>query len=156
MPLKKGFKPEIVSGNVRELVSSGYKPKQAVAIALSQSRKFKKMAEGGMVEEGDMEIPRDLYELNADSQQPETVANPEEHDESMRFADALRKEAESRDGSMAMMADGGLVEDDMDMEETEPEMQPSPAPEDTVRAPDVTDEAMQAIADRKKRRRYGM
>lgn len=51
MPLKKGFSPEVVSGNIKELVRSGRKPKQAVAIALANKRKFKKMSQGGVMEE---------------------------------------------------------------------------------------------------------
>lgn len=50
MPLKKGHSREVVSNNIRELVDSGHKPKQAIAIALANARKYKKMAEGGWVE----------------------------------------------------------------------------------------------------------
>ena len=38
MPLKKGKGPKVISSNIRELRGSGYPPKQAVAIALSQAR----------------------------------------------------------------------------------------------------------------------
>lgn len=71
MPLMKGHSPEVVSGNIKELVKSGRKPKQAVAIALSNARKYKKMAEGGMVEDdeemenphnGDMNVGGDMGE----------------------------------------------------------------------------------------------
>lgn len=34
MPLRKGRSSATVKGNIHELVQSGYKPKQAVAIAL--------------------------------------------------------------------------------------------------------------------------
>lgn len=39
MPLKKGKSPATVSRNIREMRSSGYPQKQAVAAALSTSRK---------------------------------------------------------------------------------------------------------------------
>jgi hypothetical protein len=42
MPLKKGGSKETVSANIRELKKSGRPQKQAVAIALSQQREFKK------------------------------------------------------------------------------------------------------------------
>lgn len=40
MPLKKGKKA--IGSNIKELRKAGYKPKQAVAIALAESRKRKK------------------------------------------------------------------------------------------------------------------
>lgn len=49
MPMMKGHSKEVVHSNIKELVKAGHKPKQAIAIALSQARKHK-MAEGGMAD----------------------------------------------------------------------------------------------------------
>lgn len=51
MPLKKGNSHEVVTSNIKELVKSGRPAKQAVAMALASKRKFKKMAEGGLVDD---------------------------------------------------------------------------------------------------------
>ena len=60
MPLKKGHSREVISHNIKEMVASGHKPKQAIAAALANARKYKKMAEGGEIEmEGS---PEDLHE----------------------------------------------------------------------------------------------
>ncbi len=42
MPLKKGSSKEVISDNIRELIAAGHPQKQAVAIALEESRKSKK------------------------------------------------------------------------------------------------------------------
>lgn len=42
MPLKKGKSKKTVASNIRELRSSGYPQKQAVAIAMNQAGKGKK------------------------------------------------------------------------------------------------------------------
>ena len=50
MPLIKSASKEAVSSNIKELVKSGRKPKQAIAIALAHQRQMKHMSEGGLVE----------------------------------------------------------------------------------------------------------
>ncbi len=42
MPLLKGHSDEIISENIRELKKSGYKHKQAIAIALRKANKHRK------------------------------------------------------------------------------------------------------------------
>ena len=42
MPLKKGSSKKTISSNIAELRNSGYKVKQAVAIAYSEARRSKK------------------------------------------------------------------------------------------------------------------
>ena len=60
MPLKKSGSHGALQENIREMIRSGHKPKQAIAAALSNQRKYKHMAKGGMV---DMEgSPEDMHE----------------------------------------------------------------------------------------------
>lgn len=150
MPLKKGHSPEIVSANIKELVKSGRKQKEAVAIALSSARQSRKMAEGGIVDEP---APRDIAELNTDALPDENAAEPEEHSEDELFASALRKAADGV-GTVEMMAEGGLVDDDE--EETAEGNLSLPEPQtDTGTEAPLSSLAIQAIADRKKKRKYG-
>lgn len=117
MPLKMGHAPEIISGNIKELVKSGRDPKQAIAIALSNARKSKKMAMGGMVD-GDESENRNLMELNQDAyMDPDAVANPEEISEMAIVPEVSLSEG----GEVPMM---------------------------------ISDDAMQAVMDKKKKRRY--
>jgi len=44
MPLKKGSGKKAVSSNIRILRGEGYKPKQAIAIAMSKAGKSRKPA----------------------------------------------------------------------------------------------------------------
>lgn len=39
MPLQKGSSKKTIQRNIQELIDSGYKPKQAVAIAHSEARR---------------------------------------------------------------------------------------------------------------------
>ena len=43
MPLKHGSSKEIISSNIKELISSGYSKEQATAIALHKSKKKSKL-----------------------------------------------------------------------------------------------------------------
>ena len=42
MPLKKGSSKEVINYNIKELIDSGYKQRQAVAIAMDNAKKKKK------------------------------------------------------------------------------------------------------------------
>ena len=128
MPLVKGHSPKVVSSNVKELIRSGRPQKQAVAIALNNARKYKKMAAGGIAaEEGEMEeneISRDDMDqgagtdLNENSQRdlseiqsmgeshPNDVMNPEYQDAQKMLAKRLFEKSEKMEYSM-----GGLVQD---------------------------------------------
>lgn len=181
MPLKKGHSPEIVSSNIKELISSGRKPKQAVAIALANKRKYQKMAEGGMARmdlDDDSDVDSDLDE-NAERSiddiaqmgkfQENEVASPMAQDREEALAKALwSKQEEDEPEGYAM---GGLVEDELEDDESvgnmpsedmsssaEEPMGDEPAkPEDKMRLPSgagLTDEMKQAIMEKRKRRRF--
>lgn len=156
MPLKNGHSHEVISGNVRELVKAGHEPKQAVAIALSSARKSKKMAMGGSVMDETEEMPRALAELQADGDMPpEAVAGPSEQMEDRAFAEALRHKAEM-EMAPSNMAMGGLVVEEGDNEdESKPTQEQVSTPAEPMSSM-VSPDAMKAIEEKKKRRRYGM
>lgn len=138
MPLHKGHSPEIVRANIKEMVKSGYRPKQAVAASLAKARKYKKMSDGGQVVSdggmGDMpqeeyfkggkdesmekmdrkgpeDFQRSLNEIREDGEYyPSEVANPNEQDEARGFAAALRRKAMG-EMSPEGYAYGGMVQD---------------------------------------------
>lgn len=134
MPLKEGHGAEVVSSNVHELVRSGQKPKQAVAIALSSARRARKMAAGGLVEGGE-----DPAELSA-----APVSDPADDEQLLALA------LGGRDGD-GYVSDGALESD-----ESESPGAPAPAepakPAPASPAPLLTDAAMAALADHKKKR----
>jgi len=138
MPLIKGHSQKVISENIKELIKSGHKPKQAIAAALANARKYKKMSDGGqVVEEGGMEdmphpekfhggmdepmskmdekgpedYQRSLNEIREDGEYyADEVNNPNEMEEEKHFAAALRKKA-MHQLSPEHYAMGGLVQD---------------------------------------------
>lgn len=163
MPLKKGKSHDVIASNIKELVGAGHDPKQAVAIALSHSQKF---AEGGMVDDDDSEMNRDIREINADGvDSVEKIANPMQQENDMNFAEMLRKKgmAEIDSGNYAM---GGLVEgydmdapmgnkpdEDMD-DSTEAPM--NTMPKKMADGGMVDADTLAMINEKKKKRRYGI
>jgi hypothetical protein len=51
MPLIKSHSKEAREKNIKEMIAAGHDPKQAVAAAYANQRKYKKMAEGGLIED---------------------------------------------------------------------------------------------------------
>lgn len=157
MPLKSGKGHAIVAANIKELIRSGREPKQAVAIALSHSRK---MAKGGMVEDDDEY--RSLGELMEQGDQPD-VANPEEQVEESDLMQALKRSDEVEAYAMGGLVQGGPDADEpvgnkpeeemSDGLEDKLEMPVKPAEEDHA-IPVLSDLAMKEIEERKKRRRF--
>lgn len=132
MPLKNGHSKEIVSGNIKELMRSGRKPKQAVAIALASARKSKKMAEGGMIDEDMSDMGRGSVDSMSDEGRTGDPVYPKGMDpdglssnvmDEQKMAEALQAakygandnthdfEADD-DVAGERMADGGLVVDE--------------------------------------------
>lgn len=50
MPLQAGHSQDVITSNIKELMRSGKKPKQAIAIAIVEAQKHKKnLSTGGIV-----------------------------------------------------------------------------------------------------------
>tara|TARA_R100001163_G_scaffold37158_1_gene28408 strand:- start:298 stop:447 length:150 start_codon:yes stop_codon:yes gene_type:complete len=49
MPLKTGTSKEVIDYNIKELIDSGYKQRQAVAIAMDNAKKKKKKKKKAIV-----------------------------------------------------------------------------------------------------------
>jgi hypothetical protein len=58
MPLSPGHSDEVRDKNIKEMIAAGHEPKQAVAAAYAQQRKYRKMALGGYVADEDEEKAR--------------------------------------------------------------------------------------------------
>jgi len=78
MPMIKGHSHEVISSNIKELVKAGHPLKQAIAASLSHARKYKKMAEGGMIEEGS---PEDIDLQEGTAHRVGEPINPEGEDQ---------------------------------------------------------------------------
>lgn len=174
MPLMKGHSQKVVGHNIKEMMKSGHPKMQAIAASLAKARKYKKMADGGMVlgeepeyeDDSDPYVPmakggmvgsseefddnedpmvahkghnapreapaqtsmaqmdkrdpedydRSLNEIRMDGEYyPNEVANPNEQEESSKFASALRKKAQMEMGPESEnYAMGGLVQPEHD------------------------------------------
>jgi hypothetical protein len=109
MPLQKGHSKEIIAKNIHEMVKAGHKPKEAIAASLASARKYKKMSEGGLVDNDMDDDHRNEYDLNKVGQQMD-VENPEAQSEHQSLAMALMKHDDDlQDSSYAY---GGIAEGD--------------------------------------------
>lgn len=169
MPLHKGHGPDIVKKNIMEMISAGHDPKQAVAASLSSARKYKKMADGGLVDDDEglgsndnESAVRSIAELQDQADMnPSHVENPEEESHARMLAKALYEKSED----MEMMSDGGEVEG-MDGDEMPDEhmassmdepmsvepMAPGPEKEDSMEHLSVM--AREALRAKKKMRKF--
>ncbi len=144
MPFKK----------INEYVKGGMKPKHAMAKVLGEMRHAKKMADGGMVKEGDYDLdeehPRSAVNLMIQGDQP-PVANPEVMDEEDKLASALMKAEEDSE----YMAMGGLVEGSSDgTVGNKPSEDMSSKKEEPMPMYSMPAEAMSILMEKKKKRRF--
>lgn len=173
MPLMPG--KDAMRSNIREMIRSGKKPKEAIAAALAMGRK--KMAAGGMVESDDEMLskgPEDYQStmgelMERGNYRPQDISNPAQMDEDKRIAEALRRQTQDALGmdGMAHYAMGGLVEGEEDSDlgnkpdedmvaDTDEPMSAMPMKASPMehRVPMLTDDAMSAIEEKRKKRRY--
>jgi hypothetical protein len=81
VPLHKGHSKEVIQKNIDEMIAAGHDPKQAVAAAYSNARKYKKMSDGGMVSD-DMDFEdHDSGDLTEEEEEP----SPEEYEKDMEL-----------------------------------------------------------------------
>lgn len=160
MPLKKGKSHEVISSNIKELVKAGHDPKQAVAIALSESRKH--MSEGGLAEPetsdmGPEDYSRNIVQLDQQGDMnPAAVMNPDYQKEDQAFADALKRMAGLAKESEGY-AMGGLVEPEHDSDLGNKPSEEEILGKESKEVPPLglSAEIMDALAAAKKKRKYG-
>lgn len=167
MPLQKGHSSEVVSKNIKELVKAGHDPKQAVAIALATKRKYKKMADGGMVEDEMEESPVPSYPMHSDNEglspSVEAVSDENEDLQSERYAANDNTHTFEADDNVSgsKINKGGLVQPETtgEMLGTKPDLAwINNGPEDSAaraNAPSMglSDEAKLALMAKKAKRR---
>ncbi len=145
-----------MSERIHKLVKAGHKPKDAISSSLAAAYKAKKMADGGMVEEGDYDLDeeheRGLFDLMKQGDQS-PVMNPEVQSEEKKLAMMLMKHDEAMEYSM-----GGLVQDGPAGDEpvgTKPSENMASHIEDVhVKPMSLTEEAIKALEMKKKKRRF--
>jgi hypothetical protein len=120
MPLSPGHSDEVREKNIREMIAAGHEPRDAVGAAYANQRKYKKMAEGGMIAKNPMtendieeslngEHERGLFELQGASHEDENLG--ERPETNLNLAHAI-----SRTENMA--GGNGAVSSDIDPDET--------------------------------------
>ena len=111
MPLMKSASGKGVSHNIKEMVRSGHPQKQAIAAALANQRKYKKMAKGGMVQsidEGGMgDVPKESMGM----------VGPSENSEAMSMVKKVPSGGLAKNESMYEMDDLGVESDKRDLNE---------------------------------------
>lgn len=174
MPLQKGHSQDVISSNIKELVKSGKKHKEAIAAALAMARKSKKMAEGGMVADDqdkdassdlDSESQRGPGELmdQANFAARDDVASPMEQKKERSLADALYEASE--ESELPHLAEGGLVQPEYSGEESgnkpEPKFDSSEEPASSMpdkpsdhRSAPMDEAVSRAILEHKKKRKF--
>lgn len=105
MPLIKSGSKEAISHNIKEMRKAGHSMAQSIAASLSTARKYKKMAEGGMV------MPDAVKKLG----QPEMATDP-------RVPSPIVEDGEERADSHEAM--GPDFSDDRDQVESGGAMKP--------------------------------
>lgn len=124
MPLIKSHSDEARKKNIEEMIRSGHEPEVATAAAYANQKKYKKMAEGGMVSANDPEKQDDiigetsddhegLYEMMDDSHREQQLSSVPEKNGSL--AEALHGKDNPSNGHVDSDLDG---EDTVDMPET--------------------------------------
>jgi hypothetical protein len=111
-PLKKGHSREVISHNIKEMVSAGHPRTQAIAASLAKSRKYKKMWKGGMYDEGG-EVSETLGEAigypGSTKPKPKAMADGGAVGQADEFDD--------QEEPMVPYSEGGMVDDETTLNE---------------------------------------